>query len=685
MMGKQYNRMKQLGKQKILRAEKTEVLNDDLQQCEKKVDIIKDSCMKTVKELKKCLQGAGQDVEKRTRKLPHTMLGQSMMDSSQALGETSVFGLTLGKSAEVWTNIGQELTSHEMGLENLVITPFSLLLDNEIPSIMSMKRKLNRLTLDLDSVKGRYQTASSKGIDKEHLAKLDAIKEEMEQCQWKVDACKESLATEMMSLVAKDGMLARCLVDMVKSQAQYHRNVLARLEKLIPQLNDDLTEAPTQGVFGLALEDHLRLQGREIASPLETCIFWIMELGLDEEGLFRIAGSASRMKMIRAALDANVEIDVDLGMEHALAGVLKQYLRELPEPLLTFSLYQDFIGTLVLKDKDQKLQALWTIVNNLPKSNYANFKYLIKFLSKVAGRSDQNKMNASNLSLVVGPNCLWSEEDGGMSVTSTGVCATIIESFISYADWFFPDEINFSITRPKCNSFSETTQGVDGTDSAAPTVTSSPASHGDTHHSPAVAVSSAHSTPVAHHHPGLTATSPQLDTSISPLQQSLLSDKMRSASLPKRSVKKNPAPPVPAMSPTPSPNSSLSRNTPIPSPSNLNGTTPSNVAEKNTPEKPAKVEKPTRFSKGEKPPVLEKPARPPLPAKKTSQTRESSSPPPPPVTPVENVPPSPTLRPKSTNLSRPTISPPPPPPTQKSPKPSLNLDSNDTTDENTQL
>ncbi|XP_033631105.1 rho GTPase-activating protein 17-like isoform X2 [Asterias rubens] len=542
MMGKQYNRMKQLGKQKILRAEKTEVLNDDLQQCEKKVDIIKDSCMKTVKELKKCLQGAGQDVEKRTRKLPHTMLGQSMMDSSQALGETSVFGLTLGKSAEVWTNIGQELTSHEMGLENLVITPFSLLLDNEIPSIMSMKRKLNRLTLDLDSVKGRYQTASSKGIDKEHLAKLDAIKEEMEQCQWKVDACKESLATEMMSLVAKDGMLARCLVDMVKSQAQYHRNVLARLEKLIPQLNDDLTEAPTQGVFGLALEDHLRLQGREIASPLETCIFWIMELGLDEEGLFRIAGSASRMKMIRAALDANVEIDVDLGMEHALAGVLKQYLRELPEPLLTFSLYQDFIGTLVLKDKDQKLQALWTIVNNLPKSNYANFKYLIKFLSKVAGRSDQNKMNASNLSLVVGPNCLWSEEDGGMSVTSTGVCATIIESFISYADWFFPDEINFSITRPKCNSFSETTQGVDGTDSAAPTVTSSPASHGDTHHSPAVAVSSAHSTPVAHHHPGLTATSPQLDTSISPLQQSLLSDN-ESPSGQKHTKRRAPAPP----------------------------------------------------------------------------------------------------------------------------------------------
>ena len=89
--------------------------------------------------------------------------------------------------------------------------------------------------------------------------------------------------------------------QMVECQAQYHRTVLGRLEKLIPQLKESLTEAPSQGVFGLALEDHLRLQGREIASPLETCIFWLMELGLEEEGIFRIAGSTSKMKMIRVS------------------------------------------------------------------------------------------------------------------------------------------------------------------------------------------------------------------------------------------------------------------------------------------------------------------------------------------------------------------------------------------------
>ncbi|XP_038067573.1 rho GTPase-activating protein 44-like isoform X2 [Patiria miniata] len=543
MMGKQYNRMKQLAKQNILRAEKTEVLNDDLQQCEKKVDIIKDACQKTVKKLSACLQGSGQDVEKRTRKLPQTVLGQSMLDSSQALGDNSIFGLTLGKTAEIWTSIGQQLTSQEMGLEDLVVSPFSGLLENEIPSVMALKRKLNKLTLDLDSAKGRYQTAASKGTDREHITKVEAIREEMEQCQWKVDACKDSLATEMMSLVSKDSMLARCLVDMVECQAQYHRSVLCRLEKLIPELKDNLSEAPTQGVFGLALEDHLRIQGREIASPLEICICWIMELGMDEEGIFRIAGSASKVKMIRAALDTNVELDMEFGVEHAAAGVLKQYLRELPEPLLTFALYPEFIQTMSIKDKDQKLQALWTVAKKIPKPNYNNFRYLIKFLSNVAKRSEYNKMNASNLSLVVGPNLLWSEEDGGLSMTSTGVSATIIEYFINYADWFFPEEITFAITSSKNNSFSETTQsGVDATDGfPAVSVTPAPADT-NSQPSPDVTDTQVQSSPVQHS-PAPGPTSPQSETTVAPLTHHLTDNKSPSPLSQKHMKRRAPAPP----------------------------------------------------------------------------------------------------------------------------------------------
>uniref|UniRef100_A0A671LN27 Rho-GAP domain-containing protein n=1 Tax=Sinocyclocheilus anshuiensis TaxID=1608454 RepID=A0A671LN27_9TELE len=63
-----------------------------------------------------------------------------------------------------------------------------------------------------------------------------------------------------------------------------------------------------------------------------------------QQGLFRVAPSASKLKKLKASLDCGVldfqEYSAD---PHAIAGALKSYLRELPEPLLTFDLYDDWI------------------------------------------------------------------------------------------------------------------------------------------------------------------------------------------------------------------------------------------------------------------------------------------------------------------------------------------------------
>ena len=53
---------------------------------------------------------------------------------------------------------------------------------------------------------------------------------------------------------------------------------------------------------------------------------------------------------------------------------------------------------------------MWTTVNKLPKTNYNNVKYLIKFLSKLAEKSDINKMTPSNIAIVFGPNLLYSKD-----------------------------------------------------------------------------------------------------------------------------------------------------------------------------------------------------------------------------------------------------------------------------------
>ncbi|XP_071814478.1 rho GTPase-activating protein 17-like isoform X3 [Apostichopus japonicus] len=444
-MIKQINRMKVLGNQALGRQGKTEVLNDNLQLCEKRVESIRQACYTTNKKMKDCLQGSGNDIEKRQKKLPYYILSQNMAECSQLFEDDAIFGTMLAKGAEACSQISLELTSHEMGLENLIIIPFTNLLENEFPRIEKMKRKLNKLTLDLDSWKAKHQAALkafSNQNTTEHMNRVEAAKEEMDDASIKMEQCKDQLANEMMYIVSKEADYARSLIDMVSAQAQYHRNALARLEVLVPKMMDILDQHKRKPVFGTPLEEHLETEGVKIAVPLQTCIDWLMEFGIDEEGLFRIAGSAGKVKVLRAALNASVELPIHdfLGHEHAVAGALKQYLRELPEPLLTFPLYEDLHNAQGIKNNTKKLEALLEIVHQLPQANKDNFEFLVRFLHKVSLKSDKNKMGASNLALVIGPNVMWSPEDQGVSAANMGVASSILESFIANATYFFPEK-----------------------------------------------------------------------------------------------------------------------------------------------------------------------------------------------------------------------------------------------------
>lgn len=57
-------------------------------------------------------------------------------------------------------------------------------------------------------------------------------------------------------------------------------------------------------VFGVSLQEHLRVTGKKLAYPLEICITTLSEFGLSEEGLFRIAGGLSKVKRLKAAIDS---------------------------------------------------------------------------------------------------------------------------------------------------------------------------------------------------------------------------------------------------------------------------------------------------------------------------------------------------------------------------------------------
>ncbi|XP_070595810.1 rho GTPase-activating protein 44 isoform X6 [Erythrolamprus reginae] len=454
-MKKQFNRMRQLANQTVGRAEKTEVLNEDLLQVEKRLELVKQVSHSTHKKLTACLQGQqGSDSDKRSKKLPLTSLAQCLMEGSAILGDDCLLGKMLKLSGEAEDKLAQELIHFELQVERDVIEPLFLLAEVEIPNIQKQRKHLAKLVLDMDSSRTRWQqSAKSSGLSSNLQpsgAKADALREEMEEAANRVEICRDQLSADMYNFVAKEIDYANYFQTLIEVQAEYHRKSLALLQNVLPQIKAQQEAWIEKPSFGKPLEEHLAVSGREIAFPIEACVTMLLECGMQEEGLFRVAPSASKLKKLKAALDCCV-VDVQeySADPHAIAGALKSYLRELPEPLMTFELYEEWILASNIQDQDKRLQALWNALEKLPKASYNNLRYLIKFLANLTEYQDANKMTPSNIAIVLGPNLLWPQTEGNiteMMATVSLQIVAIIEPLIQHADWFFPGDIEFNLT-----------------------------------------------------------------------------------------------------------------------------------------------------------------------------------------------------------------------------------------------
>ncbi|XP_039211016.1 rho GTPase-activating protein 44 isoform X7 [Crotalus tigris] len=376
------------------------------------------------------------------------------MEGSAILGDDSLLGKMLKLCGEAEDKLAQELIHFELQVERDVIEPLFVLAEVEIPNIQKQRKHLAKLVLDMDSSRTRWQqSAKSSGLSSNLQpsgAKADALREEMEEAANRVEICRDQLSADMYNFVAKEIDYANYFQTLIKVQAEYHRKSLALLQNVLPQIKAQQEAWIEKPSFGKPLEEHLAVSDREIAFPIEACVTMLLECGMQEEGLFRVAPSASKLKKLKAALDCCV-VDVQeySADPHAIAGALKSYLRELPEPLMTFELYEEWIQASNIQDQDKRLQALWNALEKLPKASYNNLRYLIKFLANLTEYQDANKMTPSNIAIVLGPNLLWPQTEGNiteMMATVSLQIVAIIEPLIQHADWFFPGDIEFNLT-----------------------------------------------------------------------------------------------------------------------------------------------------------------------------------------------------------------------------------------------
>ncbi|XP_048575857.1 rho GTPase-activating protein 44 isoform X2 [Nematostella vectensis] len=450
-MKKQFYRVKQLADQKVGRAEKTEILSVDLQNVEKTVDKIKTACQSASKRISASMQGSGSDFERRLRKLNQTGLANSMLESSNQLGDMSLLGMVLSQTGEAQLSIARSLCEFEMSVEKNVMIPMTTILENDIPNIYQAKKKLSKAALEMDTCKSRYLAAlkTFQGASKDPWgaqSKADALKEELENETAKFEACQDGFTTEALTFVAREAEFAEWMIKFIEAQQEYHKSASMILQDVLPLLKTQVESSSLRSVFGCPLEEHLKVQRRSIAFVLEECLTYLHEEALQEQGLFRMAGSSGKIRKLKAAFDAGMvdltEFDCDV---HAITGVLKQYLRELPEPLMTFALYDDWIQAASIQDSGARLQAYWGLVDKLPKANKDNLRYLICFLGKLADYSEVNKMTASNIAIVIAPNIIYSEQDtsDAINLHHTGVQSSIVEALIQHHSWFFPEGVDF--------------------------------------------------------------------------------------------------------------------------------------------------------------------------------------------------------------------------------------------------
>lgn len=448
-MKKQFFRVKQLADQTFLGADKSEGLNHgELQKADHKVEYFRAALSAICKKMPAVqTPNPNENVDKRMKKYPEYQLGQALVDQSKKGflsedfdDESHLFQHVIRQCGMVQQDLAREQAEHEIKVETMVCLPVQEILDNEMPTIQKHKRNLSKYILDKDSAKNRLQAVSKNGNQRETL------KEEHEEAELKVDQSRDALAAEMFSMLRKENELSQYMLQILKLQRGYHESALKNLEKVIPELEKRIGDSPVKVVFGIALEEHLRVTNRRIAYPIELCICILTELGISEEGLFRVTGGASRTKRLKLSIDSNCfepPIVDEYRDVHVISSTLKQYLRELPEPLLTKSLYKEWLycGT-GPKTEEQKILAIKEVLKRLPTANRENLTYLIQFLSKLS-KHPENKMNSQNIAICIAPNLLWTpEEDMNINMNFCTMINNVVEIFISHADILFPDDLS---------------------------------------------------------------------------------------------------------------------------------------------------------------------------------------------------------------------------------------------------
>ncbi|UYV78017.1 ABR [Cordylochernes scorpioides] len=181
-------------------------------------------------------------------------------------------------------------------------------------------------------------------------------------------------------------------------------------------------------LFGIKIQQVCKKEKSAVPFLIRLCVREVERRGMTEVGIYRVSGSTADVAKLRKAFETNLYTGEQLLKEtdiHTVTGLLKMFLRELPEPLFTDLLHAKFLSAFNTnsgrgeEQQEEKQRQLVTLFNSLPQVNQNVINFLLDHMLRVHRAEAKNKMSLHNLATVFGPTMLRQPENSGQPSSSS--------------------------------------------------------------------------------------------------------------------------------------------------------------------------------------------------------------------------------------------------------------------------
>ncbi|NXO48327.1 RHG10 protein, partial [Aramus guarauna] len=195
---------------------------------------------------------------------------------------------------------------------------------------------------------------------------------------------------------------------------------------------------------------------------IKKCISAVETRGINDQGLYRVVGVSSKVQRLLSLLmdektcnEVDLENSVDWEVK-TITSAMKQYLRSLPEPLMTYKLHGEFMVPAKSGSPESRVNAVHFLVHKLPEKNKEMLEILVKHLANVSKHAKRNLMTVANLGVVFGPTLMRPQEETVAAIMDLKFQNIVVEILIenhekifkTLPDATFPEPISMSVSPP---------------------------------------------------------------------------------------------------------------------------------------------------------------------------------------------------------------------------------------------